>query len=152
MISFARRSPMTASRATTVRGTVRVRRAQASDVEPCARICYEAFTTLNRQHNFPPDFPSADVTAELLTMMFSHPQFYCVVAELDGKIVGSNCLDERSAVAGVGLITIDPATQNRSIGRTLMSAVMERAEERQFPGVRLVQAAFHNRSLSLYAK
>jgi hypothetical protein len=42
--------------------------------------------------------------------------------------------------------------QNRSIGRKLMLAVMERAEERRFPGVRLVQAAFHNRSLSLYAK
>jgi len=31
-----------------------------------------------------------------------------------------------------------------------MKAVMDRAEERGFPGVRLLQAAFHNRSLSLY--
>jgi hypothetical protein len=29
-------------------------------------------------------------------MMFGHPRFYCVVAELRGAIVGSNCLDERS--------------------------------------------------------
>src|SRR5262249_52643011 len=34
----------------------------------------------------------------------------------------------------------------------LMQSVMSRAAERKFAGVRLVQAAYHNRSLSLYAK
>lgn len=85
-------------------------------------------------------------------MMFSHPSFFCVVAEQDKKIVGSNCLDERSTIAGVGPITIDPGTQNRSVGRQLMEAVMTRATERKFAGARLVQATYHNRSLSLYAK
>jgi hypothetical protein len=33
-----------------------------------------------------------------------------------------------------------------------MKAVMVRAAERKFAGIRLVQAAYHNRSLSLYAK
>ncbi|MGC2529232.1 MAG: hypothetical protein WA639_15890, partial [Candidatus Acidiferrum sp.] len=33
-----------------------------------------------------------------------------------------------------------------------MQAVLTRAAERKFAGVRLVQAAYHNRSLSLYAK
>jgi hypothetical protein len=33
-----------------------------------------------------------------------------------------------------------------------MQAVMARATERKFAGIRLVQAAYHNRSLSLYAK
>jgi hypothetical protein len=33
-----------------------------------------------------------------------------------------------------------------------MRAVIERAEERGFPGIRLVQAGYHMRSLSLYAK
>ena len=31
-----------------------------------------------------------------------------------------------------------------------MEAVLVRAEERNFPGVRLLQSAFHNRSLALY--
>jgi hypothetical protein len=84
--------------------------------------------------------------------MFSHPSFFCVVAEQDGKIIGSNCLDERTPIAGVGPITIDPSSQNRSTGRQLMQAVMTRATERKFAAVRLVQAAYHNRSLSLYAK
>lgn len=82
--------------------------------------------------------------------MFSNPQFYCVVAEVEGRVVGSNCLDERGPIAGVGPITIDPTVQNRGVGRKLMQAVLDRARERRCPGVRLVQAAFHNRSLTLY--
>jgi L-amino acid N-acyltransferase YncA len=83
--------------------------------------------------------------------MFSHPDFYCVVAEIEGRIVGSNVLDERSVIAGVGPITIDPDAQNLGAGRKLMQAVVDRANERHAAGIRLVQAAFHNRSLSLYA-
>ena len=86
----------------------------------------------------------------MLTMMFSHPGVYCVVAESDGRVIGSNCLDERDAIAGVGPITIDPKVQNRGVGRKLMDAVLDRARERNFAGVRLVQAAFHGRSMSLY--
>jgi hypothetical protein len=40
--------------------------------------------------------------------------------------------------------------QNSGVGRGLMRAVMDRASEHHAAGVRLVQAAFHNRSLSLY--
>jgi hypothetical protein len=42
--------------------------------------------------------------------------------------------------------------QNRSVGRMLMQAVMDRAAEKGAPGIRLLQAAYHNRSLSLYTK
>ena len=75
------------------------------------------------------------------------PGFYSVVAELDGRVVGSNFLDERSAIAGVGPITVDPSVQDRGIGRRLMQAVLDRAAARRFAGVRLVQAAYHSRSL-----
>jgi hypothetical protein len=51
----------------------------------------------------------------------------------------------------VGPITIDPGAQNLGIGRKLMQAVMDRAHARGAAGIRLVQSAFHNRSLSLYA-
>jgi len=129
-----------------------IRRAKPEDAPACGQICYEAFTSLNLAYNFPPDLPEPGVALGLLSMMFSHPGFYCVVAELDGRIVGSNCLDERSAIAGVGPITIDPNAQNRGIGRALMRAVMDRSRDRNCPGIRLVQAAFHNRSLSLYTK
>ncbi|HLK04141.1 MAG TPA: GNAT family N-acetyltransferase [Candidatus Acidoferrum sp.] len=134
------------------RSSAEIRRAKLADVPECARICFDAFTVVNRHHNFPPDFPSVEVTGEVLTWMFSHERFYCVVAELGGKIVGSNCLDERCDIAGVGPITVDPAVQNSTVGRQLMRSVMDRAEETKSVGIRLIQAAFHNRSLSLYTK
>ena len=132
--------------------TLVIRRATPADTEVCGRICFDAFTTLANKHNFPPDFPAPEIPVHVLSTMFSHLSFFCVVAEQDGKIIGSNCLDERTPIAGVGPITIDPGAQNRSVGRQLMEAVMTRAAERKFAGVRLVQAAYHNRSLSIYAK
>jgi predicted N-acetyltransferase YhbS len=135
----------------TVHSQVTIRAGTPDDAPACGRICYEAFATLAEHHRFPPDFPSAGIATDLLAGVLSHPQFYAVVAEMDGEIVGSNFLDERSVIAGVGPITVDPEMQNRGVGRTLMEAVMERAAERRFPGVRLLQTAYHNRSLALYA-
>jgi GNAT superfamily N-acetyltransferase len=132
--------------------SLKIRRATPQDAESCGRICYEAFATINQQHGFAPELPAPEAGIGLLSMLFTHPGFYCVIAELDGQIVGSNCLDERSIIAGVGPITIDPSVQNGGIGRRLMEAVLDRARERNFPGVRLLQSAFHSRSLSLYTK
>jgi predicted N-acetyltransferase YhbS len=131
-------------------GAVNVRRASRQDAPACGNICFDAFSAISQAHGFPCDFPGPEVSTQALTMMFSHPNFYCVIAEVNGKIVGSNCLDERSSIAGVGPITIDPRTQNHGVGRALMQALLDRASERGAAGVRLVQAAFHNRSLSLY--
>lgn len=123
-----------------------------TDAGECGRICFEAFAGVSHTHNFPPDIPSPEAATGLLTWMLAHPHIYSVIAEQDGRIVGSNFLDERDAIAGVGPITVDSSVQNKAIGRQLMDCVLERAAERRFAGVRLVQAAFHNRSLSLYTK
>ena len=128
-----------------------IRTATPDDAEVCGQICFQAFSTINQQHGFPCDFPNPGAPIGLLKMLFSAPGVYCVVAEVEGRIAGSNCLDERSIIAGVGPITIDPAVQNRGIGRKLMQAVMDRANEQGAAGIRLVQAGFHTRSLSLYA-
>ncbi len=131
---------------------ITIREATPEDAPVCGRICYDAFTKISTEHAFPPDFPSAEVATNVLSMMFSHPGFYCVVAESGGQVLGSNCLDERSAIAGLGPITIDPQIQNKGVGRALMEAALTRSAERGFQGTRLLQAAFHNRSLSLYTK
>lgn len=140
------------STATASHSAVTIRRARPEDAVACGQICYEAFHKINTSHNFPPDLPDAAHGIGVLTHVFSHPGFYCVVAEVEGAIAGSNCLDERDAIAGIGPITIDPKAQNSGVGRKLMQVVLDRARERNFAGVRLVQAAFHNRSLSLYTK
>lgn len=133
-----------------IRPDIVVRTAAPEDSLIAGQICFDAFSAINAAHGFPCDLPGPEAAAGLLSTMFSSPGFYCVVAEHDGRIVGSNCLDERSVIRGVGPITIDPGAQNLSVGRKLMQAAMDRANERSAPGVRLVQAAFHNRSLSLY--
>ena len=61
-------------------------------------------------------------------------------------------MDERSEIAGIGPVSVDPVVMNRTIGRQLMQAVMDRATEQHFAGVRLVQIAWHYRSLALYTK
>jgi predicted N-acetyltransferase YhbS len=122
------------------------------DAAACGLIDFEAFKSVSSQHNFPWDFPSVEIATAVTTAMLSNPGFYSVVAEMDGRVVGSNFLDERNPISGVGPISVDPAVQNQTIGRQLMLAVMERSAQRGFAGIRLVQAAYHNRSLCLYTK
>lgn len=132
--------------------SVELRRARPEDADRCGRICYDAFTAINQAHNFPPDFPDPEVAVGFLSMLFGHPGFHAVVAERDGEVIGSNVADERDPIVGIGPITVDPNVQNSGAGGRLMRHVIEREIGRGAPGIRLVQAAFHNRSLSLYAK
>jgi predicted N-acetyltransferase YhbS len=132
--------------------TIVLRPGAAADATACGAICYEAFKAVCTAHNFPPDFPSADVASGLMSMLLAHPRFYSVVAEAEGRVVGSNFLDERSCIAGLGPITVDPTLQNRGVGARLMQDAIDRSAQRQAAGVRLLQAGFHNRSLSLYTK
>ena len=129
-----------------------LRAAKEADAQACGIICYNAFKAIADQHNFPPDFPVPDITIGLMSHLLSDSSIYSVVAEMDGRIIGSNFLTEQGIIAGVGPITVEPELQNASVGKQLMENVIERAQKRQFAGVRLVQAAYHNRSLSLYTK
>ncbi|MGH8219798.1 MAG: GNAT family N-acetyltransferase [Steroidobacteraceae bacterium] len=129
-----------------------LRRAGAGDAAALGDICYRAFKAIADTHHFPPDVPSPEVGTALLAGFLSHERFFAVVAEADGRIIGSNFLDERNPVSGVGPITVDPALQNEGAGRALMQAVMQRSQEAGVPAIRLVQAGYHTRSLALYLK
>jgi len=122
------------------------------DAQACGAVFYEAFKLIAEQHNFPVDFPEPETAVGILTMILSREDVYSVVAEMERGIVGSNFLWESDAIAGVGPITVEPSVQNGSIGRQLMELVLDRARAKYFAGVRLVQATYHNRSLSLYTK
>lgn len=131
--------------------TLRFRPGRKEDVNEVGKIIFDAFTSLANKHHFPSDFPTPNAGIDAASYFLSNPGFYSVVAENNGKIVGSNFLDERSnMVAGVGPITVDPNFQNKGGGRQLMKNVMERAVNKNFPAIRLLQTSYHNRSLSLY--
>lgn len=125
-----------------------IRPAHATDAADCGRIIYAAFNDIADRHGFSRPFPSPEVATGLATTRLTN--FYGVVAEEAGNIVGSSFVDLRSPVAGTSPITVDPAAQNRRIGRTLMQAVMDQATARGKPSIRLVQAAYNNGSLCLY--
>jgi ribosomal protein S18 acetylase RimI-like enzyme len=71
-------------------------------------------------------------------------------ATLGGRIVGSVRGHEREGTCHIGRLIVDPACQNRGIGRQLMAAIEER-----FLGVRLYELFTGHRSertLALYRK
>ena len=129
-----------------------IRPARIGDAEQCGRICYEAFAAIADRHGFPHDFPTVEAATAVWSSMIDHPRFFGLVAELDGRVVGSNFLDERSTICSVGPVTVQPGYQDRQVGRQLVSGVLERADQQEVRGVRLVQAGYHTRSLSLYTK
>lgn len=139
---------MTPTTSTAAAQNVTLREAEPRDMEACAQIVFDAFADIHDHHRFPRDFPVLEAAQGMMNAWIPHPAVWGVVAELDGRIVGSNFLDERDPIRGVGPITVAPAGQNAGVGRRLMDAVIERGSDA--PGIRLLQDAFHMRSLSLY--
>ncbi len=158
MTDIARRPPVAATGAsetpdaTGTGGGLVLRRALPADIEPCGRILYEAFAVLAAKHGFPPDFPSIAIATACMGGLVTNPGFHGIVAERDGRILGSTFLDERSTIVAIGPVSVDPAAQDGKVGRALVEAMLVRARALRAPGVRLVQISYHNRSLSLYAK
>ena len=132
----------------TAASQITLREAEPGDAEALGQIVFDAFGAIHDHHRFPRDFPVLEAATGMMSMWIPHPAIWGVVAELDGRIVGSNFLDERDPIAGVGPITVDPAGQNAGVGRKLMEAVLERGRDAR--GIRLLQDGFHMRSLSLY--
>lgn len=120
-----------------------------ADVDDVGQILYDAFNAIADLHNFPHDFPTLEVAKVAAKQRIAHPRFHGIVAESGGSIVGSNFLDERGEVRAIGPISVDPAVQERGIGRQLMTAVIRRAHGAR--SLRLVQDAFNTLSMPLYA-
>ncbi len=129
--------------------SITIRPITNADTEACGRIIYEAFKRFHDHHRFPPDFQTVEEAVQLAGIFVQHPAIFGVVAEIDGRVVGSNFLGERNSIRGVGPITVAPDVQERGIGRRLMEVVIERG--RDAAGIRLCQDAFNTGSLSLYA-
>jgi predicted N-acetyltransferase YhbS len=127
-----------------------IRDAVPGDAEACGRIFYEAFASIAQRHAFPVEPDSPEFTAFHAELMLSLDGIVAVVAERDGAVVGSAFADMRSSIAGIGPVVVDPACQDAGTGRRLMEVLLERVSGAA--GARLVQTAYHARSLALYAK
>lgn len=90
--------------------SVTLRPGTSADASSCGVICYEAFKAIAEQHHFPPDFPNPAVATTHLLGLLSHSGFYGVVAELQGRIVGSNfSMSARPSPASVRSPSIQPS-------------------------------------------
>ena len=131
---------------------IELRTAEAADIPACGEAMYEAFRDIAERHNFPPDFPNAEVAGGLLNSLLESPDVDAFVAEQDGTIAGSIFVSRRSPVGGISIVTVDPGVQNRTIGRQLMLHGMECLDQQGHTRQQLIQAGYHSRSLCLYAK
>jgi predicted N-acetyltransferase YhbS len=129
--------------------TVQLRPITPDDAEACGRIIHDAFKGIAERHDFRPDFPSVETAVDFTRLLINAPSIFGVVAESDGRIVGSNFLAEWDTVRAVGPITVAPESQGHKTGRRLMEAVIERGQGAEC--IRLVQDSFNTASLSLYA-
>jgi GNAT superfamily N-acetyltransferase len=130
--------------------TIRV--AAAPDAEDCGRIFYDAFAAIAERHNLPVEPGSPEFTRFVIGSMLANPGYAGLVAECAGAIRGCAFIDERAVIAGIGPVVVDPEAQDDGLGRALMRAALRRERDRGAAGVRLVQTAYHYRSLALYAK
>jgi GNAT superfamily N-acetyltransferase len=128
---------------------IQLRSMRPEDVEICGRICYEAFKGIAERHNFRKDFPTLEMAIWLMGSLLENPGVFNVVAESEGRVIGSNHLMELDAIAAVGPITVDPSAQAKGAGRMLMQAVLDHGKTHA--GIRLLQDSFNMASLSLYA-
>jgi GNAT superfamily N-acetyltransferase len=129
-----------------------VRAATPQDGDDCGRIFYDAFDSIATRHNLPVEPGSREFTRFMVGEMLANDGFAGLVADRGGEVLGSAFVDQRTVIAGIGPVTIDPAAQDIGVGRALMEAVLQQEHDRGAVGVRLVQTAYHYRSLALYTK
>jgi predicted N-acetyltransferase YhbS len=125
-----------------------IREITTSDSTECGRIMFEAFRDIADRHGFARDFPSVEAAVEFVESLIANPFIFGVVAENNGRVVGSNFLWEYDVVRGVGPLSVDPTVHAKGTGRKLMQAAIERGKSAA--GIRLTQDAFNVGSMALY--
>jgi predicted N-acetyltransferase YhbS len=130
-----------------------IRPIEQSDAESCGKIGYEAHKAISSAHGYPSEQPSEEFGIELIRKLLGNPNSRGVLAERQGKTLGSIFLHKfpPSPVAVIGPLTVHPSAEG-GVGRMLMDAALTRAREQNHDQVRLVQSPTHIRSFVLYTK
>lgn len=124
----------------------------STDVPALGRICFDAFGEINARHGYPSDMPTLEIATGLIGMVLSVPGMEGIVAEQNGEPVGAAFLWPDGPIGGIGPVIVDPKGQDANVGKRMMRWILERGDELGLEGQRLVQAAFHGRSMALYTK
>ncbi|MGQ0539850.1 MAG: GNAT family N-acetyltransferase [Gemmatimonadaceae bacterium] len=66
----------------------------------------------------------------------SHIDDYRVVRDDDGRIVGCVCIDEYApSLVELVSLAVDPAQQNKGLGKALIAAAVDLARKREYPEI-----------------
>ena len=79
---------------------INLRAGISADAADCGRICHEAFSTIASRHGYTSLFPTLEHGTGLMSALLSSANFYTVVAEVDGRVVGSGVLQEWDKLVG----------------------------------------------------
>jgi GNAT superfamily N-acetyltransferase len=131
-----------------------VRPIEHNDVEICGKIGYEAHKAISSAHGYPCEQPSEEFGIGLIKMLLGNSNSWGVLAERQGKILGSIFLHRfpPSPVAAIGPLTVHPYAEGGGVGRLLMDAALTQACKENYDQIRLVQSPSHIRSFVLYTK
>jgi predicted N-acetyltransferase YhbS len=130
-----------------------VRPIELADAESCGRIGYEAHKAVSSAHGYPSEQPSEEYSIGIIRMCLGNPNSWGVLAEKEGKILGSIFLHKfpPSPVGVIGPLTVHPIAEG-GVGKALMEAALGQARKQGHDQVRLVQSPSHIRSFVLYSK
>jgi predicted N-acetyltransferase YhbS len=130
-----------------------IRPIEQNDVEICGKIGYEAHKTISFAHGYPSEQPSEEFGIRLIRRLLGNPNSWGVLAERQGKTLGSIFLHKfpPSPVVVIGPLTVHPSAKG-GVGRMLMDAALTQARKQNHHQVRLVQSPSHIRSFVLYTK
>src|SRR6185312_16523366 len=100
-----------------------IRSIEQSDAESCGKIVYQAHKTISSAHGYPCEQPSEEFGIGLIRSLLGNPNSWGVLAEQQGKVLGSIFLHEfpPSPVAVIGPLTVHPSAEGGGIGRKLMN-------------------------------
>src|ERR1051326_1861573 len=107
-----------------------IRPIEQNDAETCGKIGYEAHKAISSAHGYPSEEPSEEFGIELIRRLLGNPNSWGVLAERQGKTLGSIFLHRfpPSPVAVIGPLTVDPSAEG-GVGRMLMDAALTQARK-----------------------
>jgi GNAT superfamily N-acetyltransferase len=134
--------------------SLRIRPIEQNDAEICGKIGYEAPKTISSALGYPSEQTSEEFGIGLIRRLLDNPNSWGVLAERQGKTLGSIFLHEfpPSPVAVIGPLTVHPSAEGGGVGLMLMEATLTRARKQNHDQIRLVQSPSHIRSFVLYTK
>lgn len=111
------------------------------DVEGVGVVLFDAFTAASERYRYAPRFRTREEALALAWAMFRYPAMDVLVAEAEGRVVGSCGLNLRGSNGGIGPVSIDPGFHGKGTGRELLAAATDRGSSLR--SLRALQESFN---------